>query len=276
MRIAAKILINQGNLRPTEQAKGFSMNNVWKMAGMARVGLGLLLFLADVLYMKPYWQMWSFLPLTSLMWAGFFGIALFMRQGKLSDFVWVLTGISVIVIISGGLMLEPIVVKILVIQVVFGFFAGTVMGAGFLEYRTQRASLYSTWFNSGSVVTGLGCLVLMLLVVMNYFFEGKFGSFFQSHAAGLTSHDNVLVASGIVTSVLFSAAIGFLFSYGLKSSLFAMLFLLSGVVIVLSFQGLSWDMLFASLGILLGFAFGSSIGSGVKKIAEISRSADKT
>ncbi|MEY3182982.1 MAG: hypothetical protein RLZ35_967, partial [Pseudomonadota bacterium] len=76
-------------------------------------------------------------------------------------------------------------------------------------------------------------------------------------------------STSIVISILFSAAIGFLFSYGLQFSLFAMLFLLVGVFVTFSVHGVSFDLFFSCLGIILGFVFGTSIGSGVKKVAEL-------
>jgi hypothetical protein len=213
--------------------------------------------------------MWSYLPLTSLLWSAIFGGALFVKQGKIADFIWVLIGISTLAIISGGLIMEASAVKILIIQVAFGFFAGTVMGAGVLEYRLDDRSEFSRWFNAGSIVTGVGCLVLVLLALMDYFFDSKFMEFFKRHALTFSAQDNTIVSTSIVVSILFSSAIGFLFSYGLQFSLFAMLFLLVGVFISFSFHGISFDLFFSCLGIILGFVFGSSIGTGVKKIGQL-------
>jgi hypothetical protein len=242
---------------------------MWRISGMIRVVLGLLLLLANVVYIRDFWSMWSYLPLTSLFWSAMFGGGLFVRQGKMSDFIWVLIGISALAIISGGLIMEQSAVKILVTQVVFGFFAGTVVGAGVLEYRLSDRSLVSPWYNLGSIITGIGCLIVVLMALMDYFFDSKFMEFFKKHALTFGSKDNTIISTSIVISILFSSAIGFLFSYGLQFSLFAMLFLLAGVFVTLSFHGVSFDLFFACLGIILGFVFGSSIGTDVKKIAEL-------
>ena len=239
---------------------------MWGISGMIRVVLGILLLLADLMYVREFWALWSYLPLTSLFWAAMFGAGLFVKQGKMADFIWVLIGISALAIVSGGLIMEVSAVKILVIQVAFGFFAGTVIGAGILEYQLNDKSEASKWFNAGSVVTGVGCLVLVLLALMDYFFDSKFMDFFKRNALHFNEQDNAIVSTSIVVSILFSAAIGFLFSYGLQFSLFAMLFLLAGVFVAFSFHGVSFDLFFSCLGIILGFVFGSSIGAGVKKI----------
>ena len=186
----------------------------------------------------------------------------------MADFRWVLIGISALAIVSGGLIMEASAVKILVIQVIFGFFAGTVVGAGVLEYRLNVKSEFSRWFNAGSVVTGVGCLILVLLALMDYFFDSKFLEFFKKHALNFSAQDNAIISTSIVISILFSSAIGFLFSYGLQFSLFAMLFLLAGVFVAFSFHGVSFDLFFSCLGIILGFVFGSSIVSGCIKIVQ--------
>jgi hypothetical protein len=242
---------------------------MWGISGMIRVVLGLLLLLADLVYVREFWAMWSYLPLTSLFWSAMFGGGLFIKQGKMADFIWVLIGISALAIVSGGLIMEASAVKILVIQVAFGFFAGTVIGAGVLEYRLSEKSEFSRWFNAGSIVTGVGCLILVLLALMDYFFDSKFLDFFKKHALNFSAKDNAIISTSIVVSILFSSAIGFLFSYGLQFSLFAMLFLLAGVFVAFSFHGVSFDLFFSCLGIILGFVFGSSIGTGVKKIGEL-------
>jgi hypothetical protein len=248
---------------------------MWGISGMIRIALGLLLLLADLVYIREFWALWSYLPLTSLFWSAIFGGGLFIKQGKMADFIWVLIGISALAIISGGLIMEASAVKILIIQVLFGFFAGTVVGAGVLEYRLSDKSEFSRWFNIGSLITGVGCLILVLLAMMDYFFDSKFLEFFKQHALIFNEHDNTVISTSIVISILFSAAIGFLFSYGLQFSLFAMLFLLIGVFIAFSFHGVSFDLFFSCLGIILGFVFGSSIGSGVRRIGDLIKKNNK-
>lgn len=244
-----------------------SMNLSYGVFGMIRVVLGILLLLADLAYMKNMMSNWSYLPFTSLIWSALFGLILFIRQGKISDFVWILSGVVVIAIISGGMILDILAIKTLVIQIVFGFFAGTVIGAGILEFQLRHQSMMSSWYNVASIISGLGCLILTIVGLMAYVYAGKY-DVFAKNAMFFSTQDNTVISNTLIISVLFSAAIGFLFSYGIRFSLFAMIFLIIGIIISLSFHGFSWDILFAAISIILGFIFGNGIGMGVKHVGE--------
>ncbi|MEY3182126.1 MAG: hypothetical protein RLZ35_111, partial [Pseudomonadota bacterium] len=89
---------------------------MWGISVMTRVVLGILLLLADLIYVREFWSLWSYLPLTSLFWSAMFGGGLFIKQGKMSDFIWVLIGISALALVSGGLIMDASALKILVIQ----------------------------------------------------------------------------------------------------------------------------------------------------------------
>jgi hypothetical protein len=198
----------------------------------------------------------SLFPWIMLGWAAFVGSYFFFYESKLRLPMVLMGLLGSMVLMGVFIMYENI--YIILMEFLFGFFAGTALGSGLRGLLMRSMPNSPLWVGVSHILLGIGCLLLSAARIMEYF---------TNHGTHIDYNAQYFM-DVVLAAVALCSVMGFLLSYGLKFSIRWTVVLILGCVGLFGVMQQYGEGILALITIFFGFLCGYTLGRGTRDVSQ--------